>query len=246
MTLHESMIKLLKEKKRPMTALEIADELNKNRWYVKGNNSKINQSQITARARKYETIFEIDKSVSPQQIKLLEQKTSSNISKSIIISHSKKSFAPLVWGNTEILILGTMPGDLSLKMGEYYAHPRNRFWKIIATITKNEMPTNYEEKKNLLKHSKIGLWDVAKAADRKGSLDLNIYNAVPNDLNDFLKTYKNIRLIGFNGNKAMTLFAKNFQRQTNHKHVELSSTSPANATINFDQICKDWKRIFSN
>jgi hypoxanthine-DNA glycosylase len=159
-------------------------------------------------------------------------------------SHSKKSLAPIVWDNTEILILGTMPGDRSLELGEYYAHPRNRFWKIIATITDDEVPTTYDEKKSLLRRYKIGLWDVAKAADRKGSLDADIFDAVPNDLDEFLKTYKNIKVIGFNGSKAMELFAINFQRQDKHRHVALKSTSPANTTINFEQICNDWRRIF--
>ncbi len=164
--------------------------------------------------------------------------------KTTATSHSKKSFAPIVWDNTEILILGTMPGDCSLELGEYYAHSRNRFWKIIAAITDDEVPTTYVEKKSLLRRCKIGLWDVAKAADRKGSLDADIFDAVPNDLDEFLRTYKNIKVVAFNGSKAMELFAINFQRQDKHRHVALRSSSPANTTINFEQICNDWRRIF--
>jgi len=106
------------------------------------------------------------------------------------------------------------------------------------------VPTTYDEKKSLLRRCKIGLWDVAKAADRKGSLDADIFDAVTNDLDEFLRTYKNIKVIAFNGSKAMELFATNFQRQDKHRHITLKSSSPANTTINFEQICNDWKRIF--
>jgi hypoxanthine-DNA glycosylase len=164
--------------------------------------------------------------------------------KTITTSHSKKSFEPLVADDTEILILGTIPGDRSLELREYYAHSRNRFWKIIAAITDNEIPTTYDEKISLLVNYKIGLWDVAKAADRKGSLDKDIFNAVTNDIDGLLRKYKKIKVIGFNGSKAVELFAINFSRQQNISYLNLRSTSPANTTITFEQICNDWKRIF--
>lgn len=175
---------------------------------------------------------------------VVQRPISKPVVKTATTSNSKKSFAPLVWEDTEILILGTMPGDRSLEVGEYYAHSRNRFWKIIATITEEEVPTTYGEKKSLLKRNKIGLWDVAKAVNRKGSLDTNITNAVPNDLEEFLKSNKKIKVIGFNGNKSANLFAKFFSRKSNIVYYNLASTSPANTGINFEQICKEWKRIF--
>jgi hypoxanthine-DNA glycosylase len=157
--------------------------------------------------------------------------------------HNKKSFSPLVSDNTEILILGTMPGDRSLQLGEYYAHPRNRFWKIIATITGDNLPSTYEKKKKLLTKHKVGLWDITEAADREGSLDTNITNAIPNDIDSFLKAYKKIKLIGFNGGKSAALFAKFFVQKPNIIYLNLPSTSPANTGIDFEQICKEWKRI---
>jgi hypothetical protein len=74
MKLHEAIEKLLRQKGQPMTALEIADRLNKNKWYVKKDQSQIEPSQITARVRKYQNQFEIDRSVSPQQVKLFGRK----------------------------------------------------------------------------------------------------------------------------------------------------------------------------
>lgn len=158
-------------------------------------------------------------------------------------NHSKKSFAPLAADDIEILILGTMPGDKSLELGEYYAHPRNRFWKIIAEITNEQVPTNYKEKQQLLERHKIGLWDVAEAADRKGSLDSDILDATPNDLDGFVQTHNKIKVIGFNGTKAQNLFAMFFQRNPKIAYFALPSTSPANTGITFDEICNKWRHI---
>lgn len=157
----------------------------------------------------------------------------------------KKSFAPLVFDNTEILILGTVPGDRSIAAGEYYAHSGNRFWKIIASITGDIVPTTYEDKKKLLSKHKIGLWDVAQSAIRKGSLDTNISNAIPNNLDEFLNLHNKIRVIGLNGSKASNLFAKFFRRQVQIAYYDLPSTSGANTGISFEQICNKWKPILS-
>ncbi|HMR47382.1 MAG TPA: DNA-deoxyinosine glycosylase [Bacteroidia bacterium] len=158
-------------------------------------------------------------------------------------NHSKKSFAPLATDDIEILILGTMPGDKSLELGEYYAHPRNRFWKIIAKITDEQIPTSYTDKQKLLERNKIGLWDVAEAADRKGSLDSDIFDATPNDLESFVLTHDKIKVIGFNGTKAQTLFAMFFQQNPNITYFVLPSTSPANTGITFNVICNQWRLI---
>ena len=145
--------------------------------------------------------------------------------------------------DTEILILGSMPGDVSLSKGEYYAHPRNKFWKIIAEITNEQLPTTYEDKKALLKRHKIGLWDVAETVNRKGSLDADILDATPNDLDGFLREHKKIRIIGFNGTKAMNLFATFFTFNSDITYLKLPSTSPANAGMTFEGVCSQWREI---
>lgn len=159
-------------------------------------------------------------------------------------NHSKKSFAPLASNDIEILILGTMPGDISLSKGEYYAHPRNKFWKIIAEITNEQLPTTYEDKKALLKRHKIGLWDVAESVNRKGSLDADILDATPNDLDGFVREYKKIKVIGFNGTKAMNLFSAFFTFNSDLTYLKLPSTSPANAGMTFERICNQWRNLF--
>lgn len=157
--------------------------------------------------------------------------------------HLKTSFDPISNSETNVLILGTMPGDKSLELNEYYGHSRNKFWKIISTITNNDLPLSYTDKKNLLVKTKIGIWDVAHKANRKGSLDNAIQDEEPNDLNSFISKHKNLKVIGFNGTKAEALFDRYFTRQTGIKYIALPSTSPANTGIDFDSICKVWRQI---
>ena len=125
----------------------------------------------------------------------------------------KESFDPISDSETTVLILGTIPGDKSIELNEYYGHPRNRFWKIISSITNNNIPLTYSDKKLLLLKSKIGIWDVAHKANRKGSLDNAIENESPNDLDSFISKHKNLRVIGFNGTKSEALFDKYFSRK---------------------------------
>lgn len=166
------------------------------------------------------------------------------VSKSIS-THTKTSFDPISNAATTILILGTMPGDKSLELGEYYGHSRNRFWKIISTITDNDLPLTYTDKKALLLKTKIGIWDVAHKANRKGSLDNAIEDEEPNDLDNFIAMHKNLKVIGFNGTKSQALFDKYFDRKSDLKYISLPSTSPANTSIDFDSICKLWRQILT-
>jgi len=155
----------------------------------------------------------------------------------------KKSFNPISNSETSILIFGSLPGNKSLELNEYYGHPRNRFWKIISVITENDLPLNYLDKKSLLFKTKIGVWDVANKAIREGSLDIAIKNELPNDLDNFISKHKNLKLIGFNGKKTEKLFDKYFVRQKNIRYLSLPSSSPANAKISLEDIYKAWKEI---
>jgi len=160
-------------------------------------------------------------------------------------THNKTSFDPVSNADTAVLILGTMPGDKSLELGEYYGHPRNRFWKIISAITDNDLPQTYADKTTLLLKTKIGIWDVAYKANRKGSLDSAIEDDEPNDLDDFITKHRNLKIIGFNGTKSEALYNKYFDRKKQIKYISLPSTSPANTGIDFENICKKWQQIMS-
>ena len=160
------------------------------------------------------------------------------------IEQITRSFDPIVYGNTKILVLGSLPGKKSLELREYYGHPRNRLWKILAHITNNEIPQNYERKKEFLFKYNIGLWDVAHSAYREGSLDSNIKKERPNDIESLLESHESIRVIGFNGKKAEKMFYKFFKEKTQRRYVPLPSTSPANMAINFEEMCSRWSELF--
>lgn len=159
------------------------------------------------------------------------------------ITNAKTSFAPISKNNTEILILGTMPGEKSLQLEEYYAHSRNKFWKILSTITNEPIPGEYSEKLELLQKTKVGIWDVAHSAYRKGSLDSNIQNEVPNDVPGFIKKHPNLKVIAFNGPKAESLFDKYFERNSDLTYVSLPSSSPANTGFTFEALSSRWEKI---
>lgn len=155
----------------------------------------------------------------------------------------KKSFEPIYNSNTKILILGTLPGDRSIKDNQYYSHPGNKFWKVIAKITNNPEPFEYSEKKKLLLKENIGIWDVANKGKRKGSLDNNITEIIPNEIDKFITSNPNIKVIAFNGKKAENLYDKYFYRNPKIKYISLPSTSPANTHFNLDNLVSIWKKI---
>jgi hypoxanthine-DNA glycosylase len=81
------------------------------------------------------------------------------------------SFPPIVSEKSKVLILGTMPGDRSLKLNQYYGHNGNNFWKIIFTICEEPFSPDYEKRKNVLLNNNLALWDVLQACEREGSSD---------------------------------------------------------------------------
>lgn len=154
------------------------------------------------------------------------------------------SFPYFVDSNTEILILGTMPGAMSLEKQEYYANPRNHFWKIIFTIFDTlPIPENFEEKVQLLRSNKIGIWDVLENCERKGSLDIHIKNHIENDFEALLEKFPAITKIVFNGKQSHAFFSKKFGQIKGITYYVMPSTSPAN-TMTFENKLKIWSSCF--
>lgn len=156
---------------------------------------------------------------------------------------AKSGFSPIAFKDSNVLVLGTMPGEQSLAKQEYYAHPRNLIWKIIASLVNEPIPDNYTDKKSLLQKTQVALWDVCDVCIREGSLDMAITNEVPNDLKAFLQKQKNIKTIAFNGGKAEALYDKYFKREPEYTYLSLPSSSPANAGISLDTKLKMWSKI---
>jgi len=111
-------------------------------------------------------------------------------------------FPPIIGEQPNVLILGSMPSVKSLELGEYYGHPQNHFWKIMAELLGRPMPESYEERTAMLREVGIAVWDVFDSCHRDGSLDQSIREAKPNDVPGLLREYPSIRLVVFNGRKA--------------------------------------------
>ncbi len=151
-------------------------------------------------------------------------------------------FDPIVFEDSEILILGSFPSLKSFEDNFYYAHPKNQFWKILSVIF--NMPVeSKQEKIELLKKYRIALWDVIQSCERKNSSDTNLKNPVINDFDSFLKKYKNIKAIFFTGKKAETLFKREYGNLSLPSEL-LPSPSPAYAVISFDEKVKRYREIF--
>lgn len=139
----------------------------------------------------------------------------------------KSGLPPVVDENTEILILGTLPSDMSLAAGQYYANPGNDFWKLVgAALSKSLDGLSYEDKLELLKANRIGLWDVYHSGVRLGSMDKGITDAEFNDFTVLKRLAPNIRLICFNGREAAE--AKESLTRLKYETHLLPSSSPAN------------------
>ena len=136
-----------------------------------------------------------------------------------------------------------MPGIASLQQQEYYGHPRNHFWKIIAHLFHfAEIPIHYEVKKTLLLQNHLALWDVLEFCEREGSLDVAIRNPIPNDIPKLLKEHPTLQKIVFNGKESHRLFVKYFGQFPNITYQVAPSTSPAN-TMKFEQKLVLWQEV---
>lgn len=154
-----------------------------------------------------------------------------------------KSFAPSIDNNSKVLILGSMPGVKSLEEQQYYAHPQNRFWKVMGHILGEPKLHEFDygtKLKTLLKNN-IALWDTIKSCRREGSLDSDIQNETPNDIRKLLKNYPNIKKICLNGNKSYSAFKKYFPDLLNkYSCQKMPSTSPANARYSLEKLVEEW------
>jgi hypoxanthine-DNA glycosylase len=123
-------------------------------------------------------------------------------------------FKPIVFKDSEILILGSFPSIKSFENNFYYAHPRNQFWKILEGVTTYPV-NNRDQKLWLLKECRFALWDMIKACSRDNSLDSSLEDEDVNDIAAFLEENPNIKKLAFTGKKAQALF------ETHFSHLEI-------------------------
>ncbi|HTD29084.1 MAG TPA: uracil-DNA glycosylase family protein [Xanthomonadaceae bacterium] len=180
-------------------------------------------------------------------------------------------FPPIENPSARILILGSMPGDASLRANQYYAHPQNLFWRIFGEIVgyphdarvrasdQGDTSTNpastgahnlrdaaYAEKVRVLRAANIALWDVLASCHRKGSLDSGIVHETQqaNDFAGFFTSHRQIVRVLFNGATAETCFQRHAARSLDGAAIQcmrLPSTSPANASIPYATKLAAWR-----
>lgn len=161
-----------------------------------------------------------------------------------------RSFPPLGTPRATRLILGTMPGKMSLAAREYYAHPRNAFWDIMQQVYGIQRELPYGQRVRALEKAGVAVWDVLAACTRNSSLDSDIIaeSVVPNDFVPFLTTHPRIRSIHFNGNSSRRLYERYVlpgltPRQRDIELVTLPATSPAHARMTRAQKIREWKTL---
>ena len=162
----------------------------------------------------------------------------------------KDGLAPMMCPAPKALVLGSLPGDRSLALQEYYGHPQNRFWRVMAALCEEPVPTSYDSKQKMLARAHIALWDVYASARRPGSMDADIRDTAFNDLEGLLRQYPSIGTIALNGRKAASAFeAYCAMHQTmtdllqRIRVLEMPSTSPANARWTPDRLTDAWREM---
>jgi TDG/mug DNA glycosylase family protein len=160
-----------------------------------------------------------------------------------------RSFPPIASRTSRVLILGSMPGKASLRAQQYYAHPRNQFWRIVGTLLGFDPASPYEARGASLRSAEVALWDVLQSCIRESSLDSAIVpsSVVANDFAGFLTKHPQIHRICFNGGTAARLYERHVRpglaASPKIEHLRLPSTSPAHAALRFDEKLRAWRAI---
>jgi hypoxanthine-DNA glycosylase len=161
-------------------------------------------------------------------------------------------FEAVAGSDARVLILGTLPGAASLACGQYYAQPRNAFWKIMGELVGAAPALPYADRLRCLVARRVALWDVCAVAARRGSADAAIQSAavLPNDFSGFLRSHPSVELICFNGAKAGELFRRHVSATLESpggaiRQAFLPSTSPAHAAMPFERKLAAWRVALS-
>lgn len=162
--------------------------------------------------------------------------------------HWVSGLPPIASRDATLLILGSMPGEASIRASRYYAHPRNQFWPIIDAVYGIDAKLPYRERVARLIRARVAVWDVLGECARTGSLDtaIELDSAVPNNLGDFLREHATIRRIAFNGGLARQHFRRQWETvalaaRPTLQLLALPSTSPANASWSYERKLKSWR-----
>ncbi len=161
---------------------------------------------------------------------------------------SSTGFPPIAGSDARILILGSLPSRCSLEVSQYYAHPRNAFWRIMEALVGAE--GDYPARCRALTAAGIAVWDVLQSSVRPGSLDADIRldTARPNDFAAFFDRHPGVRRVGLNGRKAEELYRRLVLPELTlpaQELIALPSTSPAHAAMSFDKKLEIWRSMLA-
>lgn len=158
----------------------------------------------------------------------------------------KRCFPPVVDANTRVLILGSLPGEVSLAHGQYYANRQNHFWRLVGDILDEDLvPMDYAKRLQTLLAHRVGLWDVVAEAKREGSSDSNIRGHAGNDLLGLIESLPKLAVIAFNGGTAERIGSKALgQHDDRHYVLRLPSSSPAH-TVPYSEKLHSWRKLRS-
>lgn len=162
-------------------------------------------------------------------------------------------FPPVATRESSVLVLGTLPGPESLRQRQYYAQPRNAFWRIMGQLIGAGPELPYPRRLETLRAHRIALWDVCAAAHRVGALDSAIQRATvePNDFVRFLRAHAGIGLVCFNGQTAAGLYRRFVLPRlppelAGIEQRVLPSTSPAHAAMPYEQKLARWRAVMGD
>lgn len=154
---------------------------------------------------------------------------------------------PVATADARVLVLGSLPGRVSIERQQYYANPRNAMWDIVEQYLHVARDQEYDSRAQALRESGVALWDVLAFAERKGSLDSAIVSGteVPNDIVGFVREHPDVEVILLNGSKAARLFRRFAQPALKAAGIQvgviqLPSTSPANTRYTAARKLKAW------
>ncbi len=151
---------------------------------------------------------------------------------------------PLLRHDSRVVIMGSFPGNASLRAREYYAHPRNQFWPIVSRLLQHPLrELSYAERTRYLLDHRIGLWDVYASCLRNGSLDSAIRSPVPNDLATLRVMAPELRLVIHNGAESARRMRE--IEQLGLPAIRLPSTSPANARVDLETKLALWREALT-
>lgn len=159
-------------------------------------------------------------------------------------------FPPILGDGANVLVLGSLPSRKSIAASEYYAHPRNAFWRIMGKLLGLPPDLSYAQRTDALTSNGIAVWDVLASSVRPGSMDsdIELSTAEPNDFFSFFEANEDIRLVCFNGQKAAKVFeglvlAAYPELRSGRRLETLPSTSPAFASMSFEDKLTRWSIV---